>query len=102
VHACERQLESLANGRALNEQERNLLGQTRVELQILLDERLFFHSQGTYDAVARIDRDLDDLLRLSENDSPSQVRFWHGTLEPHLHQATGQLFGEVQQLMGEG
>lgn len=59
-------------------------------------------SQDTYEAVALLDSDLDDLLELPEHDARAQVRFWNGTMEPHLHTATGRIFGEVQQLMGEG
>jgi len=102
VHACEMQLKSLADGQSLSGQERNSLEETRAELQILLKDRLYFHSQETYDAVARLDRDLNDLLLLPEHDARPQVRFWNGTLEPDLHRATGRIFSEVQQLLGEG
>jgi len=102
VHACEQHLKPLADGQPLNEQERSLLPQIHAELQILLQHRLFFHSQETYDAVAQLDTDLDQLLLLAGPDSRPQTRFWNGTLAPHLHQAIGRLFGEVQQLMGEG
>jgi len=102
VHACEQHLKPLREGEPLGEQERSLLAQIRAELQILLAHRLFFHSLETYDSVARIDSDLDHLLLLSGMDVRSQVRFWNDTLAPHLHQAIGRLFGEVQQLMGEG
>jgi transcriptional regulator with GAF, ATPase, and Fis domain len=102
VHACEQQLKPLTDAQPLGKTERNLLAQTRAELQILLGHRLYFHSQETYDAVAQLDSDIDDLLLLSEHDGRTQTRFWNGTLEPHLHQAIGRLFSEVQQLMGEG
>jgi DNA-binding NtrC family response regulator len=101
VHACEQHLKPLADGQPLSEQERSLLAQIRAELQILLAHRLFFHSQETYDAVARLDGDLDQLLLLVGPDARAQTRFWNNTLAPHLHQAIGRLFGEVQQLMGE-
>lgn len=102
VHACEQHLKPLTEGQPLREQELSLLAQIRAELQILLAHRLFFHSQDTYDSVARIDSDLDHLLLLAGNDARPQMRFWNDTLAPHLHQAIGRLFGEVQQLMGEG
>lgn len=102
VHACEQHLKPLADGQPLSEHERSLLAQIRAELQILLQHRLLFHSQETYDAVARLDSDLDHLLFLAGPDARPQTRFWSGTLAPHLHQAIGRLFGEVQQLMGEG
>jgi transcriptional regulator with GAF, ATPase, and Fis domain len=102
VHACEQHLKPLADGQPLSENERSLVAQIRAELQILLQHRLFFHSQETYDAVARLDSDLDHLSLLPGPDARPQTRFWNGTLEPHLHQAIGCLFGEVQQLMGEG
>ncbi len=102
VHACEQQLKPLSDGQPLSELERSLLAQIRAELQILLAHRLFFHSQETYDAVARLDSDLDHLLLLAGPDFRPQTRFWNGTLAPHLHQAIGRLFGEVQQLMREG
>ena len=102
VHACEQHLKPLADGQPLSGQERSLLAQIRAELQILLEHRLFFHSQETYDTVARLDSDLDHLLLLAGPDARTQTRFWSGTLAPHLHQAIGRLFGEVQQLMREG
>ncbi len=101
VHACEQHLKPLADGQPLREQERSLLAQIRAELQILLARRLFFHSQETYDAVARLDSDLEHLLLLAGPDARTQTRFWTGTLAPHLHQAIGRLFGEVQQLTAE-
>jgi hypothetical protein len=102
VHACEQQLKPLADGQPLSQDERSLLAQIRAELEILLAHRLFFHSQETYDAVARLDSDLDHLLTFAGPDARPQTRFWNSTLAPHLHQAIGHLFGEVQQLMGEG
>jgi DNA-binding NtrC family response regulator len=102
VHACEQHLKPLADGRPLPEHERSLLAQIRAELQILLARRLFFHGQETYDAVERLDSDLEHLLSLGGNDTRPQTRFWNDTLAPHVHQAIGHLFGEVQQLMGEG
>jgi DNA-binding NtrC family response regulator len=102
VHACEQHLKPLADGQPLSEHEHCLLAQIRAELQILLQHRLFFRSQETYDALARLDSDLDHLLLLAGPDARPQTRFWSGTLAPHLHQAIGRLFGEVQQLMGEG
>jgi len=102
VHACEQHLKPLADGQPLSGQERSLLAQIRAELRILLEHRLFFHSQETYDTVARLDSDLDHLLLLAGPDARTQTRFWSGTLAPHLHQAIGRLFGEVQQLMREG
>jgi hypothetical protein len=71
-------------------------------LQILLSQRLYFRSQETYDAVAQLDSDLDHLLLLAGPDARTQARFWNSSLAPHLHHAIGRLFGEVQQLMGEG
>ncbi len=102
VHACEQRLKPLADGQPLSEQDRSLLAQIRAELQILLSQRLYFHSQETYDAVARLDSDLDHLLLLAGPDARPQTRFWNSTLTPHLHLAIGRLFEEVQQLMGEG
>ncbi len=102
LHACEQHLKPLADGQPLREHERSLLAQISAELQILLSQRLYFHSQETYDAVARLDSDLDHLFLLPEHDARPQTRFWNGTLAPHLHQAIGRLFGEVQQLMREG
>jgi len=102
VHACEMVLKPLADGQSLNKQERTSLEQTRAEMQILLRDRLYFHSQETYDAVARLDSDINDLLLVPEHDARPQVRFWNGTLEPDLHRATGRIFSEVQQLLGEG
>ena len=54
------------------------------------------------DAVEQLDSDLEHLLSLGGNDTRPQTRFWNDTLAPHVHQAIGHLFGEVQQLMGEG
>ncbi len=102
VHACEQHLKQLADGQPLSQQDRSLLAQIRAELQILLSQRLYFHSQETYDAVAQLDSDLDHLLLLAGPDARPQTRFWNSTLAPHLHQAIGRLFGEVQELMGEG
>jgi DNA-binding NtrC family response regulator len=102
VHACEQHLKPLADGQPLSQQERNLLTQIRAELQILLSQRLYFRSQETYDAVAQLDSDLDHLLLLAGPDARTQARFWNSSLAPHLHHAIGRLFGEVQQLMGEG
>jgi DNA-binding NtrC family response regulator len=102
VHACELQLKPLADGQSLSNEQRSLLTQTRAELQIVLGNRLLLHSQETYDAVAQLDSDLDHLLELPEHDARTQIRFWNGTMEPHLHGATGCIFSEVQQLMGEG
>jgi len=102
VHACEQNLKQLADGQPLSQQDRSLLAQIRAELQILLSQRLYFHSQETYDAAAQLDSDLDHLLLLAGPDARPQTRFWNSTLAPHLHLAIGRLFGEVQQLMGEG
>jgi transcriptional regulator with AAA-type ATPase domain len=102
VHACEQQLKLLADGQPLSELQRSiLLTQGRAQLQILLAHRLYFHSQETYDAVAQVDSDLDHLLLLPEHDARPQTRFWNSTLAPHLHQAIGRLFTEVEQLTGE-
>jgi DNA-binding NtrC family response regulator len=100
VHACEQQLKPLADGQLLGEQERNLLEQRRAELQILLENRLLFRSQETYDAVSRIDNDLGHFFRLPD-ETATQVRFWNDTVQPHLHSAIGHIFDEVKQLMAE-
>ena len=39
---------------------------------------------------------------LSEHDARPQIRFWNGTVQPDLHRATGRIFSEVQQLLGNG
>ncbi len=100
MHACELQLKSLVGGRALGTQTRNQLDQTRAELQFLLDSRLLFRSQQTYDAVALLGDDLDHLLALPENGLSAQLRFFNDIIQPHMHEATGRIFGEVQLLMG--
>ena len=101
MHACESQLKPLIGGQSLEMQTRNLLGQTRAELQFLLDSRLLFHSQQTYDAVALLGNDLDHLLALPEDAVRVQFRFFNDSMQPHMHQAIGRIFTEVQLLMGE-
>jgi DNA-binding NtrC family response regulator len=96
LHACEQALHPLAKGLFLPDAARSALDRNRREMQALLQNRLQFGSQETYQAFNRVSEDLGQLLALRPEDTNRLCRFWRGTLAPHIHQAVAQLFSEHQ------
>jgi DNA-binding NtrC family response regulator len=98
VHACEQTLKPLADGLPLTATVRGSLTRTRLELQALMRNRLYFGSPEAYQSVLRVEGDLGQLLTMPEGDTLSLSRFWRNALAPDIQQAVGQLFLELQRL----
>jgi hypothetical protein len=61
-------------------------------------DRLYFGSQETYQAVARVEESLGQFLALPKNNTSVLFRFWEKTLKQEIQQAVAQLFAELQKL----
>jgi transcriptional regulator with GAF, ATPase, and Fis domain len=98
IHACEQELKPLAGGLPLNAAARESLTRLRSEMRNLMRDRLYFGSQETYQAVARVEESLGQLLALPKNNASTLSRFWEQTLKQEIQQAVAQLFAELQKL----
>ncbi len=98
IHACEQELKPLADGRPLSAAARESLTRLRAEMRNLMRDRLYFGSQETYQALARVEESLGQLLALPRNDTSALSRYWEQTLKQEIHQAVAQLFAEMQKL----
>lgn len=98
IHVCEQLLKPLAEMQPLAVGARESLTRMRLEMQTLLQRRLYFGSAETYEAVARVEENLGQLLALPQEDPRRLSRFWRSSLGPDIHRAVTQLFDEIQKL----
>ena len=98
IHACEQELKPLADGLGLSAAARESLGRLRLEMQVLLRNRLYFGSPEAYRSVSRVEGNLGQLLGMPPGDLRGLVRFWRNTLSSDTQHAVVQLFGELQKL----
>jgi len=98
IHACEQELKPLAAGLPLRAAARESLARMRVEMQALMRDRLFFGSQETYQAVARVEENLGKLLELPKKDMSALSGFWQDSLAPEIQRAVALLFAELEKL----
>lgn len=98
IHACEIELQPLADGRPLSAAARESLTRLRLELQALLRKRLNFGSKETYQSVAQVEESLGQLLALQKNKTSEQSSLWQKDLAPEIQQAVSLLFAEHQKL----
>jgi MoxR-like ATPase len=98
LRACEEVLKPLARKSNLTLQIREELERIRVEFRSLLVDRLYFGSQATYAAVARVEELLGQLLALSPRDKPAIATLSRGAVLTNIETATSQLFDEMQRL----
>jgi DNA-binding NtrC family response regulator len=99
LHACQEALRALADGLTLSEATRDSLARSRVELEGLLRQRLYFGRQEVYQAVLRVAENLAQLLALPRDDHRALSRFWQSTLAVDLQEAVTQLFREHEKLL---
>ena len=98
IHACEQELKPIAGGLPLSAAARESLTRLRAEMRTLMRDRLYFGSQETYQAVARVEESLGQFLALPKNNTSVLFRFWEKTLKQEIQQAVAQLFAELQKL----
>jgi transcriptional regulator with PAS, ATPase and Fis domain len=98
IHACEQELKPLAAGLPLSAAARESLTRLRAEMRTLMRDRLYFGSQETYQAVARVEESIGQFLALPKNNTSVLFRFWEKTLKQEIQQAVAQLFAELQKL----
>jgi DNA-binding NtrC family response regulator len=98
IHACEQELKPLAGGLPLSATARDSLTRLSSEMRALMRDRLYFGSQETYQAVARVEESLGQLLALPKNNMSALSHYWEKTLRREIQQAVAQLFAELQKL----
>jgi DNA-binding NtrC family response regulator len=98
IHACEQELKPLVGGHPLSAAAWESLTRLRAEMRALMRGRLYFGSQETCQAVARVEESLEQLLALPKNNMSALSRFWEKTLKQEIQQAVAQLFAELQKL----
>jgi DNA-binding NtrC family response regulator len=98
IRACEQELKPLAEEHPLSAVARDSLARILEEMQILMRNRLFFGSEETYQAVARVAENLDQLLSIPRNNTFEHSSFWLKNLAPDIHQAVTLLFAEIKKL----
>jgi transcriptional regulator with GAF, ATPase, and Fis domain len=98
LHACEQELKPLADGLPLGEAGRSSLARLRIEMQVLMRNRLYFGSQEAYESFARAEENLGHLMGMPAKDARGLARFWRSTMAPAIRHAVERLFGELGKL----